>query len=100
MSEFERLATELQSVEGLLAARTREISALERATRVFGATMHPGQDIYRQLTDEAAKLLDVEICVILQYDAEQEALLAQMPAVGTDDARRNEERGRQPALVR
>jgi anti-anti-sigma regulatory factor len=86
MSETEQLATELQNAQDLLAARTREMSALERAVSVFGATMHPGQEIYRQLTDEAAKLLDVEICIILLYDAEQEVLLAQTPAVGLDDA--------------
>lgn len=86
LNELEQKAAELQQTQDLLAARTSEMSALERAATVFGATTHPGPDIYRQLTDEAAKLLNAEFCVILLYDAERETLVAQPPAVGVDAA--------------
>jgi GAF domain-containing protein len=78
---------ERQELERLLVARTREISALERAARVSGAMGRlEGPELYHQLNQQVVELLDVEMCAILLYDAEQEMLVGQVPAVGVPDA--------------
>ena len=77
---------EVQELERLLAIRNREISALERAVRISAAMGRlSGEDLYRLLNQQVADLLDVEKCVILLYDADQEALVGQAPAVGVPD---------------
>ncbi len=85
MGDLEQKATDCEKLKTLLKARNREISALERAARVFGAATHLGEDIYHQLTEQAAQLLQAEIAIILLYDAEAEALIAQAPAMGVSD---------------
>jgi GAF domain-containing protein/anti-anti-sigma regulatory factor len=84
----DQIATGPESLDELrrqLTARTREISALERAARVFEAMAHPGEDLYRSLAQQAAELLEAQISVILLYDAERQVLVAQLPAVGIPD---------------
>jgi GAF domain-containing protein/anti-anti-sigma regulatory factor len=84
----DQIGTEPEHLERLrrqLTARTREISALERAARVFEAVVHPSENLYRSLAQQAAELLEAQIAVILLYDTERQVLVAQVPAVGVPD---------------
>jgi GAF domain-containing protein len=87
MSEIEaKMETDdLQELKKMLATRNREISALERAARVFGAMHHPGENIYRSLAHQAVELLGAEMGAILLYDTEQNVLFGQAPAFGIAD---------------
>ncbi len=67
-----------------LAQRTLELSALQQAASVFGA-MSEGEDIYGKLAEQAAQLLDVEMCAILLYDEKERALVSKTPAYGLGD---------------
>jgi GAF domain-containing protein/anti-anti-sigma regulatory factor len=85
MAEAEIRTDNLQELKELLALRNREMSALESAVRVFGAMHHPGQDLYRSLTQQAVELLGVEMGVILLHDTEQNMLVGQTPTIGVPD---------------
>jgi GAF domain-containing protein len=78
--------TSPQELKRLLAARTREIAALEHAAHVSEAWSRLERcDLYRLLNEQVAELLDVEACALYLYHAGQEILFGQVPAVGMPD---------------
>ncbi len=77
-------ATDLDQLKRELEQRTQELSALQQAARLFGA-MAKGENIYRQLAEQVAQLLNTEMCAILLYDEQERALISQAPAYGLSD---------------
>jgi GAF domain-containing protein len=75
-----------QELKRLLAARTREIAALEHAAYVseaWGRLERPA--LHHLLSRQVAELLDVDICALYLYHADQEILVGQAPAEGIPD---------------
>jgi GAF domain-containing protein len=75
-----------QELKRSLAARTREIAALENAahaSEAWGRLERPA--LYRLLSRQVAELLDVDICAFYLYHPDQEILVGQVPAEGIPD---------------
>jgi PAS domain S-box-containing protein len=61
--------------------RLRELSGLHEISQAVGALSNP-QEVYGQLTERIARLMDVEVCGVLLYDAPGQQLVAQTPFYG------------------
>lgn len=61
-----------------------QVLALQEITHAIGALRHTGE-FYSEITARIAKLMEIEMCGILLYDAAQDALIAQQPFFGIDD---------------
>ncbi|MGQ9627568.1 MAG: GAF domain-containing protein, partial [Anaerolineae bacterium] len=83
-TDIEKLKEELEECKSLLKGRTQELMALQKAAGVFGS-MARGENVYLRLTEQAAKLLNTEMCAILLYNEEEKALVSQAPAYGLTD---------------
>ena len=85
-SELKGQATELSRPMTREQAAQRGLAALERAARISGSMAGlKGKALYRQLNSLVNDLLEVEICGIMLYDADQQVLVAQVPALGVPD---------------
>ena len=85
-SELKGQATELSRLMTREQAAQRGLAALERAARISGSMAGlKGKALYRQLNSLVNDLLEVEICGIMLYDADQQVLVAQVPALGVPD---------------
>lgn len=67
------------------AERVAELSGLQQIAQAMGSFTDQRQ-MYGQLAMRIAGLMNVEMCGILLYDAEQRALLSQAPFHGVPDA--------------
>lgn len=64
--------------------RVAELTSLAEITRAIEATAEP-RELYRRLTDDIARLMDVQMVGVLLYDPEERALVAQPPFHGVPD---------------
>ncbi len=65
--------------------RVAELQGLQQIAQTMSAFTNPEQ-LYGQLTQRIAELMNVEICGILMYDADEERLMARKPFYGMGDA--------------
>ncbi|MBN1311108.1 MAG: GAF domain-containing protein [Anaerolineae bacterium] len=72
-----RLYTEEQS-------RVAELQGLQQIVQAMSSFSNL-EELYAQLTQRIAELMEVDICGILLYDSEQERLVARLPFFGADD---------------
>ncbi|MCC6616632.1 MAG: GAF domain-containing protein [Anaerolineae bacterium] len=64
--------------------RESEMMSLQEITQAFGALAHDG-DALEDANARIARLMNVEKCGVLLYDANESALRAQLPIFGLDD---------------
>jgi GAF domain-containing protein len=64
--------------------RLRELSGLHQISQAIGSLTDIHQ-IYAQITERIARLMETEMCGILLYEAEAEALISQPPFFGVSD---------------
>ncbi|MCC7207535.1 MAG: GAF domain-containing protein, partial [Anaerolineae bacterium] len=65
--------------------RVAELSGLQQIAQVM-SLVRDRRQMYAQLTDRIAALMNVEMCGLLLYDPDQDALVGQPPFAGVPDA--------------
>lgn len=61
-----------------------ELVGLQEITNAIGALSHEAE-FYGEITERIARLMDMEICGILLYEAETERLVSKLPFYGVND---------------
>ncbi|MBN2303808.1 MAG: GAF domain-containing protein [Anaerolineae bacterium] len=64
--------------------RARELGGLQQIAQAMGFLRSPS-DLYSQITERIAALMNVEMCGILIFDAHEQCLVSQRPFYGMDD---------------
>jgi PAS domain S-box-containing protein len=60
-----------------------ELVGLQEMTYAIGALSHEGE-FYHEITERIARLMNSQMCGVLLYDANREALVSQLPFFGVD----------------
>lgn len=61
-----------------------ELVGLQEMTHAIGALSHEGE-FYQEISERIARLMESQICGILLYDSNRNALVSQLPFYGIDD---------------
>ncbi len=64
--------------------RSRELGGLQQIAQAMGVLRSP-TDLYDQVTQRIAELMDVTICGIMLFDPQEQVLVSQDPFYGLDD---------------
>ncbi len=64
--------------------RVEELGGLQQISQAIGAMSDP-DELYSQINQRIAELMDVEMCGVLRYDLAQQALVSQLPFYGVAD---------------
>jgi PAS domain S-box-containing protein len=65
-------------------SRVAELTGLQQIAQTMSAFTNP-EELYDQLTERIAELLEVEVCGILLHEPEDNILIARKPFYGVDD---------------
>ncbi len=65
-------------------SRVAELTGLQQIAQTMSAFTNP-EELYDQLTERIAELLEVEVCGILLHEPEENILIARKPFYGVDD---------------
>jgi len=64
--------------------RNRELSGLQQIAQALSVLRNPNE-LYAQITERIANLMQVEMCGVLLYDPAEQCLVAQRPFFGMED---------------
>jgi len=78
------IAIENARLYGEQEERVAELSGLQQISSALGTLQDP-YELYRQLNERIASLMDVELCAVLLYDEDAQALVPEIPVHGVPD---------------